>query len=363
MRKLLYIAIFILGIVACEEVYRPQLDDVDNLLVVEAILISEEEQHTIYLYETTGFYDESSTYPTVSGASVYLVDEDENRFSFEETESGTYQTTHVLNEAEQYSLYIELDGEVYESTVQIVPEKPALDTVYGEYTSVVTTDGTANSTDDIITTYGFQLYADMAYNGSLNHYRFYGRKIIQYYDYYDSLAPMADEPETWPIYGWKSYYPEGSFNIAGPPKYSSVKNITRHSLEFFNQDYYKFIADTQSFAGWIYIIYQYGINEDTYNYYEDLNNQLEAEGKIFDPVYVQAEGNISCTSDPEINVLGNFEISSFTEKRYFLDYSRNNNSIDTIKSIPYFYDIPSHGYIKNDMPDFWERTTKSYPND
>jgi len=362
-KQLLYIAIFILGIVACEEVYTPKLDNVDSFLVVEAIFISGEEQHTIYLYETAGFFDESSNYSPVSGASIFLVDKYQKPFAFKETESGTYQINHALNEAEQYSLYIELNGEVYESAVQSVPEKPVLDTVYGEYTSKVTTEGTANSADNIVTSYGIQLYTDMKDNGTLNHYRFYGRKIIQYFDYYDTLLPGASEPEKWPIYGWDSYSPEGSFNIAGPPKYSSVKSITRHSLEFFNQDYYKFIADTQSFAGWIYIIYQYGINEDTYNYYEDLNNQLEAEGKIFDPVYVEAEGNISCTSNPKINVLGNFEISSFNEKRYFLYYRRNFSGIDTIKNIPYFYNIPLHGYIKNDMPDFWERRSKSYPDE
>ena len=132
-----------------------------------------------------------------------------------------------------------------------------------------------------------------------------------------------------------------------------LKNIKKHRLEFFNQNYYQLIADTQSFAGWIYIIDQYGISEEAYNYYSDLNSQLEAQGKIFDPVYVQVEGNISCINDQEKVVLGNFEIESHKEYRYFLQYGRKNGRFK-IKEITHFYDIPNTGSIIDNRPDFWE---------
>ena len=177
------------------------------------------------------------------------------------------------------------------------------------------------------------------------------------------MIPPLPEPTRMPIYSWHSYYPTGVFNIAGPPEFSTSNTISKHELEFFEKDYNKYIADTMSFAGWIYYIYQYGINEDTYNYYSDLNSQLDTDGKIFDPVYVQAEGNISCTSNPDIVVLGNFEISSFSEKRYFLNYAKVLDTITSLKNIPYFYDIPEMGHIKDDMPDFWETSNRKYPDE
>ena len=64
------------------------------------------------------------------------------------------------------------------------------------------------------------------------------------------------------------------------------------------------------FQGWIVIMYQYGLSESAYYYYKDLNNQLQAEGKIFDPLYVQPESNLKCVNNPEQLILGNFEISS-----------------------------------------------------
>lgn len=361
--KLLYIVFFILAIAGCEEIYTPQLDEVNDFLVVEAIFVSNERQHEIYLYKTLGFNNESSIYPTVSGAEIFLVDEENNRFPFDETRPGKYAITHLLQEGQHYSIYIESNGEIYESDIQNVPQQPEVDTVYGEFTSKITADGVANSTDKLITSFGYQLYADIKQRGDLSHYRIFGRKTLQYYDSYDTLLPGMPEPERRIIYGWKTYYPSDAFNLAGPTKYSTEKDIVKHELEFFDQDYYKFIADTQYFAGWIYYIYQYGINEETYNYYQDLNSQLETEGKIFDPVYVQAEGNISCTSNPEVTVLGNFEISSLTEIRYFLDYRKAKQEITALKRIPYFYDIPERGFVKDVMPDFWEKKSKIYPND
>ena len=115
-----------------------------------------------------------------------------------------------------------------------------------------------------------------------------------------------------------------------------------------------------SFAGWIYIIYQYRINEDTYNYYEKMNQQLDNEGKIFDPIYIQLDGNITCETDPDKKVLGNFEISSYAESRYYLNYNIKDKNF-RLKRIPYFYDIPLAGYIIKFPPDFWEYPNKIYP--
>ena len=157
-----------------------------------------------------------------------------------------------------------------------------------------------------------------------------------------------------PIYIWQTFYPSGSFNIAGPPRYSAEKNIKEHRLEFFNQNYYEIIADTQEFVGWIYIIEQLGISEKAYNYYSDLNSQMEAQGKIFDPIYIQAEGNISCTSDPEKMVLGNFEIESYKQHRYLLKYNTINEKF-SIQKLNRYGPIPTKGFIRDIQPDFWEK--------
>lgn len=360
MRRLIYILTIILLIVSCEDIYQPNIDSANNLLVVEAILISNRPDNSIHLYHTRGFNDADYSYPPVSGANVYLKDDLGNDISCQEGAQGVYNVNQMLHPERLYTLNIELDGDVYVSEMQTVPDVPTLDTIYGAYDYTVKIDGTANSSDNVEKDYGIQLYTDIKYRNNTNHYRFYGRKVLQYIDTYDTVEITL--PVTLPIYIWRSIYPSGTFNIAGPPEYSTSKDISKHPLEFYPQNYNKYFADTLSFAGWIYIIDQYGLNEDTYNYYKKMNQQLDAEGKIFDPVYIQLEGNITCKSNPDKKVLGNFEISSYAESRCFLIYNRIKEDFQ-IKRIPYFYYIPSSGYIKNNMPDFWESIYRSYPHE
>jgi len=351
-KHLIYILLIIAAMVACEEVYVADIDDVEDLLVVEAIFVTDNEENNVYLYKTLNFNSDESTYPAVTGAKVSLVDDLGKTSLLTEKEEGTYSYTGTLDAERSYYLLIETDGKTYRSEVQTVPENPDLDSVYGGFVYKTTTSGAVNSDDDVENTYGLQIYTDINNPGNLNYYRFDGKKIIEYYDYYDTI--MYGEEITLPIYGWKTYnLSSDTYNVAGPPEYSSVKNISKHELEFFNQNYYTCIADTQIFEGWIYIVDQYGISEDAYNYYSDLNSQLEAEGKIFDPVYVQVEGDINCISDPDQVVLGNFEIESHKQRRYFIRYNRNSDNF-SIREITDFYDIPSSGYILNEQPDFWE---------
>ena len=357
MNRLIYILLIITLIISCEEIYRPDIDEMEDLLVVEAILISNQSHNSIYLYKTHGF-NEDSAYTSVGGAYVYLSDDTGQKIFCKEDANGVYHLMQTLDHDRQYKLHIELDGEIYISDIQDVPDTPLLDTVYGEFDYKVSINGTANSSDKIERDHGFQLYSDIKYKGGTNFYRYSGRKVLQYNDHLilDGIPPLVI-----PIYIWKSMFPTGGFNISGPPDYSTSKDLFKHPLEFFPQNYNKYFVDTMSFAGWIYIIDQYRLNEDTYNYYKKINQQLFNEGKIFDPVYIQLEGNISCKTNPHQIVLGNFEISSHTESRYFLNYSKKDEDL-SIKRIPYFYDIPFAGYVTKTAPAFWESMNKQYPN-
>lgn len=357
---LTYIILLLIAAVACEEIYNPELDEVDDLLVVEAILISNQTTNYINLSQTKGFNSTLNSYSPVTGANVYLVNENNEKIPCDENEPGKYYLNIQIESEEKYYLWIDVESETYKSDWQEVPEVPVIDSIYPEFYTRTIIPGVANSTDNIVSEKGIQIYADMDNDTKLNHYRFTSRKVLQFVNYYDTVIFM---PIEMPIYCWKTYYPTGSFNIAGPPEYSTEKSITKHPVEFFVKNYNKLIPDSVSFAGWIYFLYQYGLNEDTYNYYSDLNSQLDAEGKIFDPVYIQAKGNISCTSSPEQAVLGNFEISSYAEKRYFLFYYKTHDNLKSFKSIPYLYDVPEDGTIKDIKPDFWEEPSRFYPNE
>ncbi|HBL77795.1 MAG: hypothetical protein A2W90_02195 [Bacteroidetes bacterium GWF2_42_66] len=350
-KQFIYLLLIIAAFISCEKIYIPDLDNVDDLLVVEAILVSGKEQNDIYLYKTLNFNSKYKTYPAVTGAKIKLVDDLGKTIDLTEKSAGTYRLNGLLDNKRSYYLSIELDDDTYISEIQTVPAIPSIDSIYGAFDTRTITSGAADSDEDIFTKTGLQIFTDIYYDGKLNHYRFSGQKILQFKDYYS--VPFMGTTIKKPIYCWRTYSLSGTFNIAGPPEYSSEKDIKKHRLEFFNQNYYELIADTQDFAGWIYIIDQYGITEAAHEYYSDLKNQLEAEGKIFDPIYVQVEGNITCSNNPEKVVLGNFEIASHKQYRYLLKYY-NKKTTFSIRTISEFHDIPSAGNIKNTPPDFWE---------
>ena len=180
MKQLIYILIIIL-LASCEEIYRPNIDEVKDLLVVEAIIISNSDTNSVKLYQTHGFYD-TDTYPAVHGANVYLSDDFGNKLPCNEDSEGIYNLSRKLEPFHKYKLTIELDGETYVSEEQEIPDIPVLDTVYGEYDFKVSIDGTATSSEKIERDYGFQLYSDFKDKGATNHYRFNGRKVVGHRD-------------------------------------------------------------------------------------------------------------------------------------------------------------------------------------
>ncbi|MBN1822508.1 MAG: DUF4249 domain-containing protein [Prolixibacteraceae bacterium] len=351
MKRNLLIILLVLIIASCEEVYVPDLDVAEDCLVIEAIFNAEMNSNVVLLYKSKSFNSTEKYYYPVNSAKVNLVDDTGNNIELEEISEGAYLLDYIIDKQRKYFLSVESDGETYTSKSVSVPETPDIDTVYAEFEDKVTIIGAASNSEDLYTSHGIQLYTDIDKESENNYYRFYGRKIMQYrYSYDTTMGILSLEV---PVYCWKSYYPTGIFNIAGPPAYSTEKNISKHELEFFTESYDAFIADTQFFAGWIYIIDQYGVSEEAYNFYKDLNSQLDADGKIFDPVYIQALGNFQCVSDQEKLVLGNFEIESYKQHRYFLKYRRNSDQY-ILRKINRLTDIPLSGEKDFDPPDFWE---------
>jgi len=106
---------------------------------------------------------------------------------------------------------------------------------------------------------------------------------------------------------------------------------------------------------------QYTLNNESYLYYKSLNDQMQSEGKLFDPVAAQLTGNIKCTSDPGKKAIGFFEASSVSYSRYVVDLRNLENSQPRLIKEPYILppepdgcriDRPSSNTHHN-VPSFW----------
>lgn len=349
-KVLKYYLIGFLFLAACESIYTPELDMVENVLVVDARLVAGDYGNQIILKWSKGF-NEDGRFDPVMNARVTITDSMERVFLTNENSPGIYTLTEQLGNSGKYKLNITVGNDIYISEFETVPPVPDIDTLYNEHAEQWIQPGGETNANDFIKYPGQQLYVDMNEVDEERYYRFYARKIHQFYFPFDTV--MFGLPVTEFKYAWRSYYPQDSYNIAGPAEYSSSKSIVKHPVEFFLYNEGSFLDTAQRGMGWIYIMHQYGITESAYRFYKDLNSQLESEGKIFDPLYIQARNNLHCVTDSQKIVLGNFEIASYREHRFYIRLS-SNSDFHTIRPIVEYHDIPLRGVQPIEFPWFWE---------
>jgi hypothetical protein len=87
----------------------------------------------------------------------------------------------------------------------------------------------------------------------------------------------------------------------------------------------------------------YAINQDTYNYYNLLNQQISAGNQLFDPITQELQGNVFCASDSGKLVFGKFEASAYIKQTFLLsiDYV-NDGYVGKFKNIPNLPYIPPY---------------------
>ncbi len=351
-RAFYYIGFLFMAVLSgCEEVYIADLDVTNHFPVVEARIDASSTNNKIQIYRTAGFYD-GEIYPPINHATVCLIDDNNATLAFTNSGFGRYDLNQPIHPERSYKLQIKFDGETYESPYVAVPEVPDIDTVYAEAMSKnwISYDKEGNKT--IESRDGIQFYADINSQNTASYYRFYGRKIRLSTFPFDTVMGT---PLTATKYVWKSFYPDGGFNLAAPAEYAAETAIHKHPLEFITATFSRLLnwAVNERERGWIYIIHQYSIPVSAYQFYTELNKQLESEGKIFAPMYTQAFGNIKCNTDDQKIILGNFEIQNYREHRYFLKLLNKENDF-RLEKIETFDPIPASGIKSVYPPDFWK---------
>ena len=62
---------------------------------------------------------------------------------------------------------------------------------------------------------------------------------------------------------------------------------------------------------------QLSISESSYRFWYDLNKLINEAGGLYETQPFRLKGNIHCTSDPDVNVAGVFEVAGVSELRVF----------------------------------------------
>lgn len=300
----------LLGIQSCIEFYRPDTGISVEKYVVDG-QITDQEGYQYVTVSTTSSFDNPKFVP-LSFCQVKIRDNNGNEFNLSEYERGKYRawiTKEYLVPGNSYQVDITTTmGIEFVSDFDQMPVSAELDSLYFDKKDVIV----ANPLQPV---QAIQFYVDFDRSNTTCY--FFRWEIVETWEHH------AVYPITW-YNGGNSYY--------FPPNYSRYtcwttevqKNIYVLSLKNNLLDVYRrkplHLVDNQSQKltfGYSVLVNQYSLSEEAYMYWEKLSKNSE-QGGLYYSQPIRAKGNITCVSDPEIDVLGFFSASSLSSKRIFV---------------------------------------------
>ena len=261
--------------VSCTEpVNVPGLNDQSNQLVVDALFTSESRVHTIYLSRSTAV--DNVSFPKETGATVYIIDDQNNRIDFAEGEPGSYFSPEVPAQPERvYTLHITTtNGSRYISQPQTLTNTPA------PIKSLTVIDGSeVDDNGNVVESARIEVTFEDPANEE-NYYYWYWQS--------DSLGQFGIPDIT-----WRSATASDELFNGNEATVSLEEDFTRVSDRFVK-------------------VYQASINRDAYTFLISLRQQIGSEQL---PIFLPGrplESNLTNENDPKELVLGYFVLANVT---------------------------------------------------
>jgi hypothetical protein len=344
------ILVLTLSFWGCQEVYIADLKKVEPLLVVEGLVTNQPGPYRIRL-SVAGRFQEPPVNYGVSGAQVSILVSDGTQEDLLELSPGNYFTSDDFRGeiGKHYTLLISApDGHQYTSLPQELLPPLIIDSIYGVFGERVfyKHSSVSNTLFPINVNGTFAFISTSGSGESTTRFRFSTSLYVQYGVPISDVAvnhcwikkPITNFQPT--DIGFFSNLDGGSEEIGFAPH---LANGLPH-MGYPPGLYYDQVR--------VLINKVYTLNQASYAFHKAKNDQLNTDGRIFDPINAQLPGNIQCVSDPERVVLGLFEASA--EK--ILTYRIVRNSLQgtvTIIPLPSMENIPDEGCLMNQFPPFW----------
>ena len=308
--------VLILGIIitSCIEKYTPEITDLDiNKIVVNGGVTDTEGFQSVFISRSTDM--SKPRFIPVSNCDVKISDNKGNLFQLYEDANGEYQAyfeQKYLTEGTAFKVdVLTPDGQLISSEYDTLHVSPEIDSVYYIKEDILTSNPEYNIQ-------GIQFYID--YNGQNTNAKYIRWDLYETYEYHAK----------YPI---QFLFDSRGFYEIDPPDYS--KNVcwaTKRVLIIFTlstnnlaeNKYLKYPLHyvnnkTQRLAyGYSLLVKQYSLSEQAYNYYQQLQLNVNNEGGLYDTQPFQIEGNLSNVSNPNKIVLGFFYAGGVKLKRTFI---------------------------------------------
>ena len=340
----------------------PEIETVEPVIYIECLFTSLPEQHEVKVFYTRSF-NERPYYPWVEGAIVEIEDNEGNIIPFYEKAHGIYlsdsNNTYMAELGKSYVLRVSTsEGDVFESSPQTVRECPEISNLFCKYDQDVYLNQNSNNDVFEVQRDGIQILSETQGIFPVHNYYFY-----RWNGYEQHVTAISSGPTTYYLYRHRSIKTKYRqiIRTGNADQYANFEIKNQEMLFISNEDMTNYVQpfDTAMFTfvnnwfeGLLFRLEQLSISDNAYSFWKDAELQLEAEGRLFDPVASQLKGNIRCTTDSTKDVIGIFNASHVSEKYayFYIDYENKTTSLD-IDGFPTLYlDTCSWG-----RPDDWIR--------
>lgn len=347
--------------ISCYEPYFPEVEAAKKVLVVNALITNENAPYYISLSYAESFDSASKVIPLTS-AEVIVTDNHGNQYLFQESDGGDYVSDPFQFKGipgHTYTLHINSpEGYEYESDPQLLPSTYSSGKTYAEYDYK---EALSQQNGKIILSHGAKILADIEnQTDSIPMFRFTSSIVNQYF--YSICPPFQ---MCYYFHCWQTYEANSDINLARIEHAVGSASILRHEICFIADDP-KCNALNYGLGSQVTTEYKifdihkrilylnlYRLNNDSYLYYKSMDEQLKSDGKLFDPITVQINGNIRCISNPDLKTFGFFEASSVSSSAFTVDFRTLTNGQPSLKEVPYILPSEPVGHWINSTPTFW----------
>jgi len=299
-----------LALSGCIEPYEAEIDGIDSILVVEGMITSGitqinltksiEIQDDFYRYMWNG--NEDLIY--VNNASVYVeCDDGSHSEAAHSSGKGVYLIeTGELNVNAKYRLAIHVDDEVYHSGFLAPTISQPVELSYRinyEYfkNDKNEVDTLINSTDVFVSTQGYERHP--------------GYYLWSYKEDWEYHAPMFSFFH--PYYCWGK--DSSRVFILGSTERLSENTIRGQKLLTI------YGTDNKLSSRYRIRVKQNSIHKEAYDYFNNQKKNSERSGSLFGIIPSELMGNIRCTSNPSVYVIGYVDVSTATDNELYLTRS------------------------------------------
>jgi len=308
MKKSGIIAFVFLALLGCREPFEGyDFQSLDTKLVIEAILTDNQELGYVLISYTAPIDGQESTDNVPEdGASVILTDDQGNDYVFYNQGSGKYANTgFAANYGTEYRMEVQVGGNHFESDWQQLPvaSTSPMDIIYRPDT-IQTLNQLGRPTNE----YAVTLSDDIVKRGK-DSFFYWQMNYFYIYDAYGQpdvlhLLPSAKR------FCYLQEHPKPELMIHEDRAIEGLLD-TEYSIDIASVPFGRKMIYDYSVQ-----IIRYNVPQDRYNYFEQIERQINNDGGIFDSAPSGIEGNFTQTSG-NLDVLGYFGVFNATSQRLF----------------------------------------------